>query len=108
MAMRGMPMIRASTAISTSPRITSLRVMSRSGTPRAARDRLVIATMKPAMKKKPGATGTPVKRVRNCQKSAAAAGGTAASSSPGRPALYISEAWSSAMWAISSPRNRST
>ena len=70
----------------------SVRVMVDSATPRSARATLVSATMNPAMKKNPGATGTPVNRVRNCNRSAGAAGATAASSSAPRPALNISEA----------------
>ena len=53
---------------------------------------LVSATMKPAMKKKPGATGTPRKRVRNWKRPPNTGAGPAASSSAARPALNMSEA----------------
>ncbi len=85
-------MISASTAISTRPRTISRRVTSARETPRSVRVALVSATMKPAMKKKPGATGTPVKRVRNCMRPSNAGAGPAASSSAPRPALNMSEA----------------
>jgi hypothetical protein len=85
-------MIRASTAMSTSPRTTRRRVTSPCETPRFSRAALVSATMNPAMKKKPGATGTPVKRVRNCARLPAAGAAAAASSSPPRPALNMSDA----------------
>ena len=45
--------------------MSSFRVTSACETPRCSRAMLVSATMKPAMKKNPGATGTPVNRVRN-------------------------------------------
>jgi hypothetical protein len=48
--------------------------------------------MKPAMKQKPGATGTPVKRVRNWKKPSKTGAGPTASSSAARPALNMSDA----------------
>ena len=85
-------MISASTAIRTRPRINNRRVTSACGTPRFSRAPLVRAIMNPAMKKKPGATGTPVKRVRNWKTLPKSGAGVAANSSAARPALNISDA----------------
>ena len=85
-------MMSASTAMSTKPRINKRRVTSACVTPRFSRARLVSATMKPAMKKNPGATGTPVKRVRNWKMSPNTGAGPAANSSAARPALNMSDA----------------